>query len=1210
MSSLGERCLWHQPYTIGAFASDSVVRFLDDSVSHFLAPFHSGLLKRLVRLRRGFVLNASGRTGVSEEARFAGVVLAKLAQRGFPAPCNLELERFLLTQAKEAGLVSYTEHIEAGTFVFHVDPIRQQQNLPALLKACFFAELLLDDEELGALLDCYCDLCTEPEREFYKLVLKHCPDPRLGLFLTPQRLIQTMVRLTRPTEESQAMAGDRRVDFAVELPDLSDLRGKEWLRLVVEIDDASHEDPGQRAFDDQRDEMLKANGWEVKRLRVNERTSWNEEARGLAAHLGRAVTDEVLDAARTIRQLPNELRQALTGLVLLPIAEAQLTIATARWLYAHGTAALRIANPQGLNLEPVLNSIGECLEHLEMLFGLPDLGKPTVANSEAEADVIYFALPSAQAWERLPSPKVLAPTVVFSEYEDALLTDTLPRPIPTELAENAEKLERVLTYFLQNLFRKVEFRQGQVAIIRRSLLLKPVVGLLPTAAGKSLCYQMASLLQPGFTLVVQPLRSLMWDQQDNLDAMGIHRSIAIMSHGEVTPDEEIRLKEEGYRAIAQGFCFFIFVSPERFQIEEFREQVRSFALNQPIPYCVVDEAHCVSEWGHDFRPAYLNLGWRVPTLCQHRGCRPVIIALTGTASQNVLTDILRELGITDPDALVTPESFERSELEFEVRKVQVDERFAVLKSLLHNILEYRPGQPPRQLPSGLVFTYFVNDRQLGVTRLQKELCEAFPELSDKIGLYAGTKPYSFKRSDREWELDKTGLQRRFKHNEVPIVLCTHSFGMGIDKPDIRFTIHAMLPRSLEEFYQQAGRAGRDGEKARCIIIFSDDQASLADRVLDAVRTPIEKTSELVRSVPYEQQSDALRNTWFLRNSFLGKRRDKAIVDYVWQYLAQHLPTYTSDRARVPLGFNFLPNELLEDKEREQQALEKAIYRLLVVGAVADYTKDWSKPEFTVYLVRHSFEELESCFVEYLRRYATEGELRRYLPQASPSSYVEAVQLYVHQVVDFVYDKIESRRRRAMREMLQTVRDAVQLGKQEFREQLLRYMQESKFTQPIKELTRRVTPSEWFELLRKAEGIDGLTKLFGACRRQLEESPEHPGLLLLTGFCRLAYGGEGLEDIEDAFLVMKRDYPTINRLKIAHTLIKFIRQRLPSKVDGVLTAVLESDLSPAMARLCYKEAPPYGSAYAKALFMLVEGILNTLRMGGESDERTAERSATS
>ncbi len=1193
-------CPWHHRYAVGAFAADSVVRLLDNSLANLLSTFHSFILKRLIRLRWGFTLDVTG--VADEDAKFAGAVLAKIAQRGFPAPCSLDLERFLLKQASQTGLLRYVEDKKSGSFVFHT--LNYSKNLPNLLKACFFAELLLQDNEVKSLLEHYRTLCSPAESEFFDIVCDSCPDPRLALFLAPQRLIITMLRLTRPREEMQIIGGDQRVDFALEIPNfgIKDKHEDKWMRIVIEIDDGSHQEKGQQKLDAQRDRLLKNNAWEVWRLTVSEKRRWKEKASKLVQMLCSAVTDEVLHAARDIREkFPEEIRRGLTDLVLLPIAEAQLFVLIARWLHAYGTAAIRIANLQKLNLQPIINCINKYLEQLEKLYGLRNFGRPILVDSETEANVVYFLLPSDQAWEYLSiqSPKVVAPTFVFSEYEDALLTGALPHSITKEVDPSV--LEQALTYFLQNLFRKVQFREGQTAIILRSLQLKPVVGLLPTAAGKSLCYQMASLLQPGFTIVVQPLRSLMWDQQDNLDAMGIHRSTAIMSHAEVTPDEENRLKEEGYRAIEQGFRLFVFISPERFQIPEFREQVKTFVSNQPIPYCVVDEAHCVSEWGHDFRPAYLNLGRLVKNLCNHRGYSPVFIALTGTASQNVLTDILRDLNIFDPDATVIPESFDRPELNFEVIKETVENRFSRLKSLLKELLDYRAGQPLKDLSSGLIFTYFVDDTQLGVAILRKMLLDAFPELRGKIELYSGRKPSQFKESDRDWELQKINLQRQFKRNEIPIFVCTHSFGMGIDKPDIRFTIHAMLPRSLEEFYQQAGRAGRDGTNSHCIIIFTDDQPNLANEILDPLRVPIEKTSELLNQVPRKQQSDAIRNIWFLRNSFLGKNFDKNIIDYVWRELTKHLPYREGDRRRVEIPFDFLPDNIIKGEgnfsERKQQALEKAIYRLLVVGAVEDYEKDYTGRKFIVYLVRRPIQILYKYFKEYLSRYTTEGESKRYIPIKFPQDYDEAVRLYTHKIVEFVYDHIERRRRRAMWEMLQAARDP-----KKFREQLMAYMEESEFTKPVKELTKKVSPPEWFALIDKAEGVDGIVKLFGACRRQLEEFPEHPGLLLITGFCRLHYGDEGLRDISGAFFVLRENYPDIDRYNIAKILIERVRTKFPAKLDKVLEAILDGDPSPEIARFCYAEAESYSRTYIKAFFVLVDGILNSLQKGGKNYER--------
>lgn len=222
MEGISKACPWHHRYTVGSFVADSVVRLLDKSASNLLAPFHSPMLKQLVRLRRAFTLDI---TNVSDDdGQFIGAVLAKIAQRGFPAPCSIELERFLLQQAQSADLLTWKEQIKSGAFVFQVQP--NMWDLPALLKACYFAELLLEDKEVEALLDYYRTLCTPPEQKFFDLVLKFCNDPRLALYITPQRLMVTMVRLTRPTDELKSLGTDRRVDFAVELPVLGN---NSWL---------------------------------------------------------------------------------------------------------------------------------------------------------------------------------------------------------------------------------------------------------------------------------------------------------------------------------------------------------------------------------------------------------------------------------------------------------------------------------------------------------------------------------------------------------------------------------------------------------------------------------------------------------------------------------------------------------------------------------------------------------------------------------------------------------------------------------------------------------------------------------------------------------------------------------------------------------------------------------------------------------------------
>jgi hypothetical protein len=206
-------------------------------------------------------------------------------------------------------------------------------------------------------------------------------------------------------------------------------------------------------------------------------------------------------------------------------------------------------------------------------------------------------------------------------------------------------------------------------------------------------------------------------------------------------------------------------------------------------------------------------------------------------------------------------------------------------------------------------------------------------------------------------------------------------------------------------------------------------------------------------------------------------------------------------------------------------------------------------------------------------------------------------------VKYIYETIEKRRRRALGQMLQVVRDAVRLaaqGPDSFRRQLLAYLEESEFTRPVAALARRIDPDEWFAVLARVEGLDGVTKLLGACRRRLEDSPSHPGLLLLAGVCRSTspHPEQGPDDIRSAFLILSRHYPEpARRLGVAVKVVEYVRRLAPSRLDLVLVAMLEGDPSRIMARCCYEHAGEGGKAHEWATRHLSAGILGAMRQGG-------------
>lgn len=371
------------------------------------------------------------------------------------------------------------------------------------------------------------------------------------------------------------------------------------------------------------------------------------------------------------------------------------------------------------------------------------------------------------------------------------------------------------TDVLQQYFGYTSFRPGQDAVIRSLLAGRDSLAIMPTGAGKSLCFQIPALLMDGVTVVISPLLSLMKDQ---VDALATQHVAATYINSLCTFAE----LQERFRLLRQGRVKLVYVSPERLQNEFFTNFMRTV----PVAMVVVDEAHCVSQWGHDFRPGYRLIKDWIASL----PVRPVVGAFTATATEHVKNDMLTLLGLGRPEIFIG--GFDRPNLYFRV--VQTPHKTDFVLSYLAAHKE----------DSGIIYA---------ATR--KETDKVYTALM-KAGVKAGR--YHAGLTDEE----RQRAQENFTYDRVQVMVATNAFGMGIDKSNVRFVIHYRMPKNMESYYQEAGRAGRDGAPGECILLFSRGDIMVQRFLIEvSVQDPVLQANELKlmnRMVAYCENKGCLR----------------------------------------------------------------------------------------------------------------------------------------------------------------------------------------------------------------------------------------------------------------------------------------------------------------------------------------------------------------
>jgi len=418
------------------------------------------------------------------------------------------------------------------------------------------------------------------------------------------------------------------------------------------------------------------------------------------------------------------------------------------------------------------------------------------------------------------------------------------------------------------------FRSGQADIIRSIISGRDVSAVMPTGAGKSICYQIPALYSDGITIVISPLISLMQDQVRSLISMGVR---AAYLNSSLTPSQLARATENA----RSGMYKIIYVAPERLESYDFID----FACNANISVFAVDEAHCISQWGHDFRLSYTRISDFIEKLPK----RPVVAAFTATATGLVKKDIINELHLRNPYTITT--GFDRENLYFGVYKPMDKTSF---------LMDYVEANKNK---SGIIYC-----------GTRKTVDEISMILNDNG--YSAL-PYHAGMTDT----DRTRNQEDFIYDRAKIIVATNAFGMGIDKPDVRYVLHYNMPKNIEDYYQQAGRAGRDGDPSECILLYSGRDVKLNEYFIDKSAENEDVDPEQIQKF-IEMEKEKLKQMTFYSTSQTVCLR-KRILTYFGESFSP--PCNNCSVCRKEDKRSFVSDSLRRYKNNQELIIDEALF---------------------------------------------------------------------------------------------------------------------------------------------------------------------------------------------------------------------------------------------------------------------------------------------
>ena len=825
---------------VGAFSMDFFVKqlsasFILDSLLDRVHTFSEKEQEKIWKFYRHFsdfemITNFEGSPlAQNSSLRLSCLVAQNIIRRGIPTRAPKRVENFFRNidlNVEDLAVDTLLQHISIldPDFNFNTEAVHYHKTEEGTLKVAsmnFVEREFLHrlPSKLGQLL------------EYQKSIESIIDFPNTDISKYPD---YTKYCLNYTKDKLKGVFKGQDIDFTFQFPADQSMKSA----VAIELDGPQHEEFHQRERDRYRDTLLEELYWE-KTIRIEDIYARTERLESLLNRVPDPVPVES-NMAYIVRYPMFVARMALSILNLIESGHLNINVPKLSILAECDTKLDFEATKMGIKvaydmIEHITNLQGRKRElpivYLEGVMGnhiweesiLPR-GKQ---DSEGKGRIKYQVILNVAMHKRLSSFAPIASdgkkVWILSSYSHAHFPKVLTseRQISYKLSpDNDESLR----YFLYDIFRKVDFRPKQREIIGEALSRNNVIGLLPTGSGKTLTFQLSALLQPGITIVIAPLISLMADQLHNLKQQRIDScallNSTLQSHQKLKAIEEF--ENEGIH--------ILYVAPERLLIHNFKESLRRIKLSM----AVLDEAHCISQWGHDFRTSYLYVG----EILQNENKDIVIMALTGTASCNVITDIKRELHFKRTVTIVTPNHFRRDELNFKVvygeRDKPLSERIqgAYLTNQIGKAIQHlydykdvnyatemielfsKKNKWKQYINGGLIFVPYAQKRAASVQTAVESLRQYFARYHNEaykdinFGLYHGS------LKDKE----KNEQQNKFTRNETLFLVATKAFGMGIDKPNIRFTMHTTIPESIEAFYQEAGRAGRDREKAVNIIL--------------------------------------------------------------------------------------------------------------------------------------------------------------------------------------------------------------------------------------------------------------------------------------------------------------------------------------------------------------------------------------------------------